>query len=184
MVSRIAKAFQDYFVSAVTQRLGAQMYTDGLRHSMRLPYQEFEDQRSGETLAVLQKVRTDTEKFISAFINILFTTFIGVIVIMAFAFTIHWSLIFVYLGGSVILGWLMNVLSKKIKTIQKGIVKETTVLAGATTESLRNIELVKSLGLTNQEIRRLNANTMKILLLELKKVRSVCAASRSCRALS
>jgi ATP-binding cassette subfamily B protein len=173
MVSRIAKAFQDYFVSAVTQRLGAQMYTDGLRHSMRLPYQEFEDQRSGETLAVLQKVRTDTEKFISAFINILFTTFIGVIVIMAFAFTIHWSLIFVYLGGSVILGWLMNVLSKKIKTIQKGIVKETTVLAGATTESLRNIELVKSLGLTNQEIRRLNANTMKILLLELKKVRSV-----------
>ncbi|WP_346316271.1 ABC transporter ATP-binding protein [Chitinophaga sp. YIM B06452] len=173
MVSRIAKAFQDYFVSAITQKLGAQMYTDGLRHSMRLPYQEFEDQRSGETLAVLQKVRLDSEKFISAFINILFTTFIGVVVVMAFAYRVHWSLVFVYFGGSVILGWLMNVLSKKIKTIQKSIVKETTVLAGATTESLRNIELVKSLGLTHQEIRRLNANTMKILLLELKKVRSV-----------
>ncbi len=173
MVSRIAKAFQDYFVSAITQKLGAQMYTDGLRHSMRMPYQEFEDQRSGETLAVLQKVRTDSEKFISAFINILFTTLIGVVVVMIFAYSVHWSLVFVYFGGSVILGWLMNVLSKKIKTIQKSIVKETTVLAGATTESLRNIELVKSLGLTNQEIRRLNANTMKILLLELRKVRSV-----------
>jgi ATP-binding cassette subfamily B protein len=39
-------------------------------------------------------------------------------------------------------------LSKKVKTIQKKIVGQTTALAGATTESLRNIELVKSLGLT------------------------------------
>ncbi|WP_341838159.1 ABC transporter ATP-binding protein [Chitinophaga pollutisoli] len=173
MISRIAKAFQDYFVSAITQRLGARMYTDGLRHSMRLPYQEFEDQRSGETLAILQKVRLDTEKFISQFINILFTTLVGVVFVMVFAFRVHWSLVFVYFGGSVLLGWLMNVLSKRIKSIQKNIVKETTVLAGATTESLRNIELVKSLGLTNQEIRRLNANTMKILLLELTKVKRV-----------
>ncbi|WP_298717898.1 ABC transporter ATP-binding protein [Chitinophaga sp.] len=173
MISRIAKAFQDYFVSAITQRLGARMYTDGLRHSMRLPYQEFEDQRSGETLAILQKVRLDTEKFISQFINILFTTLVGVVFVMIFAFRVHWSLVFVYFGGSLLLGWLMNVLSKRIKSIQKNIVKETTVLAGATTESLRNIELVKSLGLTNQEIRRLNANTMKILLLELTKVKRV-----------
>lgn len=173
MISRIAKAFQDYFVSAITQRLGAQMYTDGLRHSLRLPYQQFEDQRSGETLAVLQKVRLDTEKFISQFINILFTTLVGVVFVMIFAFRVHWSLVFVYFGGSILLGWLMNVLSKRIKSIQKTIVKETTVLAGATTESLRNIELVKSLGLTNQEIRRLNANTMKILLLELSKVKRV-----------
>lgn len=177
MVSRIAKAFQDYFVSVVTQKLGAQMYTDGLRHSMRLPYQDFEDQRSGETLAVLQKVRIDSEKFISQFINILFTTLIGVVFVMIFAYSVHWSLVFVYLGGSILLGWLMNILSKKIKGIQKNIVKETTVLAGATTESLRNIELVKSLGLTHQEIRRLNSNTMKILLLELKKVRNIRSIS-------
>src|SRR5262249_55726413 len=43
--------------------------------------------------------------------------------------------------------------------------------AGATTESLRNIELVKSLGLAQQETRRLNSTTEKILKLELKKVR-------------
>lgn len=173
MVSRIAKAFQDYFVNVVIQKFGAQVYTDGLRHSMRLPFQEFEDQRSGETLAILQKVRLDSEKFISQFVNILFTTLIGVVFVMIFAYSVHWSLVFVYFGGCILLGWLMNVLSRKIKFIQKNIVKETTMLAGATTESLRNIELVKSLGLTNQEIRRLNTNTMKILLLELRKVRSV-----------
>ncbi|WP_317165863.1 ABC transporter ATP-binding protein [Chitinophaga agri] len=177
MVSRIAKAFQDYFTNVIIQKFGARIYTDGLRHSLRLPYQQFEDQRSGETLAVLQKVRTDSEKFITSFVNVLFVALIGVIFVMIYAFSVHWSLVFVYFGGSLILGWLINVLSRKIKTIQKTIVKETTMLAGATTESLRNIELVKSLGLTHQEIRRLNSTTIRILMLELKKVRSIRSIS-------
>jgi ATP-binding cassette subfamily B protein len=177
MVSRIAKAFQDYFVNVIIQKFGARVYTDGLRHSLRLPYQQFEDQRSGETLAVLQKVRIDSEKFITSFVNVLFVALVGVVFVMIYAFRVHWSLVFVYFGGCLLLGWLMNVLSRKIKTIQKTIVKETTMLAGATTESLRNIELVKSLGLTHQEIRRLNSTTIRILMLELKKVRSIRSIS-------
>ena len=177
MVSRIAKAFQDYFVNVIIQKFGATVYTDGLRHSLRLPYQQFEDQRSGETLAVLQKVRTDSEKFITAFINVLFTSLVGVVFVMIYAFSVHWSLVFVYFGGSILLAFLMNVLSRKIKIVQKTIVKETTALAGSTTESLRNIELVKSLGLTHQEIRRLNSTTIKILMLELKKVRTIRSIS-------
>src|SRR6266516_1746288 len=70
-----------------------------------------------------------------------------------------------------ILGALVSILSKNIKKIQKVIVAETTALAGATTESLRNIELVKSLGLAQQEIKRLNSTTGKILDLELNKVK-------------
>ncbi|WP_143304813.1 ABC transporter ATP-binding protein [Chitinophaga vietnamensis] len=177
MVSRIAKAFQDYFVNVIVQKFGAQVYTDGLKHSLRLPYQQFEDQRSGETLAILQKVRTDCEKFITSFVNVLFVSLIGVIFVIVYSSTVHWTLPFVYIIGCVLLGLLMNVLSKKIKVIQKTIVKETTALAGSTTESLRNIELVKSLGLTNQEIRRLNSTTLKILVLELKKVRSIRSIS-------
>ncbi|WPQ63060.1 ABC transporter ATP-binding protein [Chitinophaga sancti] len=177
MVSRIAKAFQDYFTNVIIQKFGASVYTDGLKHSLRLPYQQFEDQRSGETLAVLQKVRTDSEKFITAFVNVLFVALVGVIFVMVYAYTVNKSLVFVYTGGCLLLSWLMNVLSRKIKTIQKTIVKETTMLAGATTESLRNIELVKSLGLTNQEIRRLNSTTIRILMLELKKVRSIRSIS-------
>ncbi|HVG40400.1 MAG TPA: hypothetical protein VM888_02220, partial [Chitinophagaceae bacterium] len=64
MVSRIAKNFQDYFLSVIVQKFGAKVFTDGLQHAMKLPYFEFEDQRSGETLSILQKVRTDTERFI------------------------------------------------------------------------------------------------------------------------
>ena len=77
MVSRIAKAFQDYTLNVVIQKFGAALYTDGLKHALRLPFGEFEDQRSGETLSILQKVRTDCEKLISALVNILFTTLVG-----------------------------------------------------------------------------------------------------------
>src|SRR5512143_1069967 len=44
-VSRVAKNFQDYYINVITQRLGAQIYADGIRHSLELPYQVFEDQR-------------------------------------------------------------------------------------------------------------------------------------------
>ncbi len=177
MISRIAKAFQDYTVNVVIQKFGAKLYSDGLRHALRLPYQDFEDQRSGETLSVLQKVRSDNEKFINAFVNIFFMIAISVVFVMVYAFMLNSMLVLLYLAGALILGYLTNILSKKIKTIQKNIVKETNSLAGSTTESLRNIELVKSLGLTSQEIRRLNATTIKILNLELKKVRSIRSIS-------
>ncbi|HEY4151382.1 MAG TPA: ABC transporter ATP-binding protein [Chitinophagaceae bacterium] len=173
MVSRIAKAFQDYFSNVVVQKFGARIFTDGLQHSMKLPYQEFEDQRSGETLSILTKVRTDTEKFIIAFISVVFTILVGIVFISIYSFKLNWSIMPVYFGGMVILGWLTSLLSRKIKGIQKNIVRETTSLAGSTTESLRNIELVKSLGLTQQEIDRLNKNTYKILGLELRKVKSI-----------
>ncbi len=176
-VSRVAKNFQDYFVNVVTQRLGAQLYSDGIRHSLSLPFQVFEDQRSGETLGKLQKVRSDTEKFIAAFVNVVFTTLIGVAFVTVYAVRIHWSIAPAFLLTIPLLGVLSSVLSKRIKAIQKIIVAETTALAGATTESLRNIELVKSLGLAHQEIGRLNATTEKILKLELKKVRYVRSLS-------
>lgn len=177
MVSRIAKAFQDYFVNVVVQKFGASLFTDGLRHSMKLPYQDFEDQRSGETLSILTKVRADTEKFIVAFINILFGVLVGIAFVTIYSFSLHWSIMPVYVLGIILLSTITSILSRKIKVIQKRIVSETNALAGSTTESLRNIELVKSLGLTEQEVGRLNTNTYKILGLELKKVKSIRSLS-------
>ncbi len=177
MVSRIAKNFQDYFVNVIVQKLGAKIYEDGLKHSLELPYQVFEDQRSGETLGILQKVRTDVEKLVNASVNILFTSIVGVIFVLVYSISLHWLIAPVYFSAIPVLGILSSFLSKKIKKVQKIIVGETTALAGSTTESLRNIELVKSLGLAQQEIKRLNTTTEKILKLELKKVRYVRSLS-------
>jgi ATP-binding cassette subfamily B protein len=177
MVSRIAKAFQDYVVNVIIQKFGAKIFTDGLQHSMLLPYQEFEDQRSGETLSILTKVREDTQKFITNFINVFFMIIVSVVFVSIYSFSIHWVIMPVYTVGIIMISTVTSLLSKKIKRIQKSIVAETNSLAGSTTESLRNIEIVKSLGLTSQEIKRLNNNTYKILGLELRKVKSLRALS-------
>lgn len=178
MVSRIAKAFQDYFMNVVIQRFGARIYTDGLKHSLQLPFQEFEDQRSGETLNILQKVRLDSEKFMQNFINVFFFAIVGIVFVIVYALITYkpqtsFAIIGFYFVASFVLGFAINILSKKIKLVQAKITQQTNVLAGATTESLRNIELIKSLGLTNQEVVRLNDATQKILELELTKVKKI-----------
>jgi len=150
-VSRVAKAFQDYFVNVVTQRVGVDLYSDGIRYSLELPYSLFEDQRSGETLGKIQQARLDAQRFITAAVNVLFTTIVGVVFVMVYAYKVHWSIAPAFLLTVPLLGILSSVLSRRIKRVQEVIVAETTALAGATTESLRNIELVKSLGLTEQE---------------------------------
>ncbi|MBP6884133.1 MAG: ABC transporter ATP-binding protein [Candidatus Pacebacteria bacterium] len=170
-VSRVAKNFQDYFLNNISQRVGADLYRDGVSHSLSLPYSVFEDERSGETLGKLQKVRQDTEKLIAAGVNVLFISLIGFIFVAVYATNIYWGVSVAFFATIPIIAGMSLLLSKKIKNIQQLIVAETTALAGSTTESLRNIELVKSLGLSGQEINRLNTTTEKILILELKKLR-------------
>ncbi len=176
-VSRVAKSFQDYYINTITQRVGAEMYSDGLKHSLELPYQTFEDQRSGQTLSILQKARTDVEKLIAASVNVLFTSLVGIVFVTVYAISVHWVIAPIYFATIPLIGWVSSVLSRKVKTVQQTIVAETTALAGSTTESLRNIELVKSLGLAQQEIDRLNGTTGKILKLELKKVKYIRSLS-------
>jgi len=173
MASRIAKNFQDYFTNIVIQRTGATMYMDGIKKALSLPYKDFEDQRSGETLGKLQKVKSDTERFVNLFVSLIFQSLIGIIFVFVYAINIHWLLGPLYLSTVPLIAGVSSFLGKKIKAISKQILGETTALAGATTESLRNIELVKSLGLIDQEEKRLNNTTHKILGLELKKVRLV-----------
>ncbi|MET0393485.1 MAG: ABC transporter ATP-binding protein [Chitinophagaceae bacterium] len=173
LAARIAKAFQEYFTRLAVQRFGMQIFNDGLKQTLRLSFQEFEEQRSGETLSILQKVKTDTEKFVNSFINILFSSLVGMGFLVWYSLTKNWLLVPVFVIGILVLGSLTGLLSKKIKTVQRSINRETNYLSGVITESLRNIELVKSLGLTFPEIRRLRTQTQKIYDLEMKKTRQV-----------
>ncbi|MFH6994762.1 ABC transporter ATP-binding protein [Flavobacterium sp. FlaQc-48] len=177
MISRITKNFQDYFTNVVIQRTGAQMYTDGIKKSLDLPYAEFEDQRSGETLSKLTKVRSDSEKLITLSISLIFQTIIGFIFVIVYVARIDYRISLIFLITAPIIAVISSYLGKKIKIVSRKIVNQTNALAGSTTESLRNIELVKSLGLTYQEEKRLNLNTFKILQLELEKIRFIRSLS-------
>ena len=172
-VSRVAKNFQDYYLNRVSLASGADMYSAGVAHSLDLPYAVFEDERSGETLGKLQKARQDTEKLIQDTVNTVFASTIILIFVLSYAATVYWVIPLIFFGMIFIIGGITLAFSRKIKKIQTLIVAETTALAGSTTESLRNIELVKSLGLAGQEVDRLNSTTEKILKLELKKLRYV-----------
>lgn len=172
-VSRVAKSFQDYYTNVITQRLGAQLYNDSVTHSFSLPFAVFEDQRSGEFLSKLQSARNDSQKLINLTISTLFFTLVGIIFVLTYAFIVHWSIGLVYVLMIPILAIITFWITRKIKSAQTEIITETQALAGSTTETLRNVELVKSLGLEGQEINRLNATNEKILQLELKKVKLV-----------
>ncbi len=170
-ISRIANNFQDYFTITVAQRTGADMYADGMKRSLAMPFYEFEDTRSGEKLGVLQRVRSDSENFIKAAINVVFMAFFGIVFVTIYSFVVSWKVTVVFIFSVPIIVILSWSLSHRIKIIHRAIILKTSVLAGRTTESLRNIELVKSHGLADQEIARLNATTHKILNLEIVKTK-------------
>ncbi len=170
-ISRVAKNFQDYYLNTVSKRSGADMYREGVKHSLALPYSVFEDERSGETLGKLQKARQDTENLMLQIVNSIFVSVLIFIFIAVYSATIYWLIPIAFFSMVFLVGGISAFMSRRIKKIQTTIVAETTALAGSTTESLRNIELVKSLGLAGQEVDRLNMVTEKILKLELKKLR-------------
>jgi ATP-binding cassette subfamily B protein len=133
----------------------------------------FEDQRSGEFLSKLQKARDDSQKLVLLGINSLFLSLVGIILVLSYAFYVHWLVGLVYFLIIPTLGTATYWISRKIKEAQQKIIKATAALAGSTTETLRNVELVKSLGLEKQEINHLNHVNQQILDLELQKVRMV-----------
>jgi ATP-binding cassette subfamily B protein len=173
LVSRTAKNFQDYYVNVATQRVGARMYQQSVSHSFSLPYSIFEDQRSGQLLQNLSKARDDAQKLITSSVNTVFLSLVGIIIVIGYAFTVNWLIGSAYFLVIPAVGTAMFYTGRKIKAFQKEIVAQTAELAGSTTETMRNVELVKSLGLESQEAKRLNDVNGRILELELKKVKFV-----------
>ncbi len=173
LISRIAKNFQDYFVNVVSQRVGTGLYARSVAHTFALPYAVFEDQRSGEILRKMEKAKTDIQAIISSFVNTVFLSLVGILFVIVYAYIVHWSVGLTLTLAVPALGVVTAIISRRIKAAQKAIVRESADLAGSTTETIRNVELVKSLGLEEQEISRLNASNERILKLELKKVRMI-----------
>lgn len=177
ILARLCKGGQDYIMRKAVARFGMYIFNDGLKQTLRLSFQEFEEARSGTTLSVLQKVKTDAERFINSFVNVLFASLVGIVFLLWYSLTRNWLLVPVFVIGVLLLGSLTGLVSKRIKGIQRSINRQTDRQAGVITESLRNIELVKSLGLTFSEIRRLNALTLGIFRLEMEKARKVSVLS-------
>ncbi len=171
MVSRLAKTFQDYYVNVMTQKIGMSLYQDAIRHIFDLPYKTFENQQSGQLLQKLQKARQDIQNFIKTLIGTIFFGLIGLAFVITYAFTVHWVIGLLFLLLVPIMGVTFYLMSKKIREAQRLIVMESSLLAWATTESIRNVALIKSLGLVEQEMDRLENTNTNVLKLEIKKIK-------------
>ena len=172
IAARLTRALQDYCVTSLAQRVGSAIYCDGIQHTLQLSYARFEDQRSGETLGRLHKVRTDVENLVRTAISRVFTVLITVVFVTAYIVTIHWTIVAILAVAVPMLGLLSSVLTRRVKKVQRVIVAEMAGLAGSATETLRNVEIVKSLGLVDQEIARLVAGCASLVRLELRKARA------------
>ncbi len=173
LTARAATAVQEYLLRLVVGKSGTEMFNDGLKQTLRLSFVELEARSSGETMGLLQKVRTDTERFLDAAVTILYSSAVGIGFIVWYGVTKNWLLIPVFGIGVALMAGFTGLLSHKIRTVQRAIVRESVRQSGQITESLRNIELVKSLGLTWPEIRRLQVHTRQIFDLEMEKVRKI-----------
>jgi len=169
----LAKNYQIDFVNRVARYAGMGVYCEGIAHSLGMPYSAFEDQRSGEIMSQLQTARRDVENFVLSSINSVFSCLIAITFLLIYAARVHWILIPAYLlalpGVFLASVWY----SRKVRAIQATILRESSRLAGSATESLRNIELVKGLGLAGREIWRLGRHGNQVLELELTKVRYI-----------
>ena len=103
VLAQVTTAFQDYFAGLIVKKFGMQIFNDGLQQTLRLSYSEYEEQRSGETLSILQKVRDDTQIFINLFINVVFSSIVGICFLIAYSITMNWMLIPVFVIGIAVL---------------------------------------------------------------------------------
>lgn len=172
-IARLANNFQDYFTALLVKKIDAKIYSDGIRHSIALPYYEFEGRSSGATLGIIQKVKDDVGAFITVFVNVLVLAVIGFIFVFFYSISISWKVTAIYFASVpiiIVLSWYM---SKKIKAIQERIMHSTANLSGKTTENLRNLEMVKSMGLGDEQADKLRDNTYQILDMEKDKIKKV-----------
>lgn len=173
MVSRIAKNFQDYFANVMSQKIGMTIFAQTISHAFHLPYANLEDQSSGQLLQNIQKAKIDIQTYLLNLINIVFTSLVSILFVLIMGFITHWligTMLFLLVP---LMGSASYFLSKQIKKAQDSIVTQSAALAWATTETIRNISLVKILGLEQQELERINTANDGILDLELWKIRKI-----------
>ena len=171
LIAWIARGFQIQAVSSLAQRVSSLMYGDGMSHSLEIPYAEFERRRSGETMSQLQRMRREVELFLTSAVNILFTSLVALVFVVLYAARVHRSLALFLLASAPMLTFFSVLLSRKVRSLQEQIEEQGNALAGSASESLRNIELVKSLGLTGSEVSRFRTSSDQILTLELRRIR-------------
>ncbi len=173
MVSRLAKTFQDYYVNLMSQTIGSRVYAQWVNHAFSLPYRTFEDRQSWALLDKLLKARNDIQKLLTSMIDTVFLTSIGMLIVIVYAFWVHWIVWVCFLAMVPLIAFTTYRISLGIKDSQKKIVSASSALSGATVENIKNVALIKSLWLEQQEIEHLTSVNEQLISLEIDKLKLI-----------
>ena len=171
-LARVLRSVQEFSIQTVAQRVGAALYAEALAHTLLLPFRVLEDQRSGELLERMERARNDARGAITQVVQI-YLSLLALLVVSIYAFYVHWLLGLVFIVIVPLLAVITLTITAPFKRHQRVLSDEEASLAGAATETMRNVELVKSLGLEQQEIGRLRDVNDRIIGLERRKLRLV-----------
>jgi ATP-binding cassette, subfamily B, bacterial len=169
---RVARATQEYSIALTARRVGAALYAKSIAHSLLLPFGEHEERLAGAMMQKVDRARADAESAITVAVRF-YLAVLAIAVVTVYAFTIHWMISAVIVSVIAFLIGFALIISRPIRVQQREITLATAGLSGSATEMLRNFEIVKSLGIEEQEISRLDAANARILHLEERKLRLV-----------
>jgi len=168
----LSKGFQIAGVERMSHQVSTSMFFDGMQSSLRMPFASFEKRRSGESVDRLLRVRHDVQELLKTSICTVFTSTISLLFVVTYTAWVAWPLAAFFLTIAPALAYASLVLSRHLANIEMEIYRRQVTLSGNTTETLRNIEFVKSAGLTDQQLTRFDAASQAILRLELEKIKA------------
>lgn len=172
-LARITRNFYEYYLGMTTNRVGMSLFMRGIAHALSLPYVCFEERQSGAVLHTLEKARVHAQLLVSAGVTTGFVLMVGILFVLGYAFFVHLAIGIAYACSVPVVGMVTYLVGGRIRATQREIMAESNMLAGAATETIRNAELIKSMGLEDQEAVRLHYAGSRIMNLEIKKIRYI-----------
>jgi ATP-binding cassette, subfamily B, bacterial len=173
MVAMFTKVVQDYLMKKLSIKFGNLIYTDAFAYSMHLSFEEFERQKSGETLNSIKKLQSDAEKFITALLNIFFNSIVATVFVCIYSTLIHWSLSLFYFSAYFTLMFISYATTLRMKKVERRLWMEVNQFAGSATESFQNALFIKSFALINSLLSKLKGGIDIISELELKIIKKL-----------
>jgi ATP-binding cassette subfamily B protein len=156
----------------MSHQVSTSMFFDCMQSSLRMPFASFEKRCSGESVDRLLRLRHDVQELLKTLISTVFTSTISLLFVVTYTAWVAWPLAVFSLTIAPALAYASLILSRHLADIEKEIYLRQATLSGNTTETLRNIEFVKSSGLTDQQLTRFDASSQAILRLELEKIKA------------
>lgn len=172
-IARLTSGIQTYLVLKLTKKIGNDIFIKSVSHYLNVDFSYIVEKSSGEILSSIKTARFNIEKFITELINVQFTFFISILIVLFYSYKIHWSIAPIIFIAIPIISLFVNLMNRKTKKIFETNFIESNLLFNKALETIRNIILVKSFGLVQQEGIRLKNTVLKIFLLDIEKAKKV-----------